>query len=266
MQQLDYYHRLTDESQLIRLVGDIASLDAVLASHELEQSQHMVGIVPLMEGADAIREPEEAEYWWERGLRQIGLAWDDTRYAGGAWRGEDMGLTQEGYQLLEVMASLGFILDVTHMNEKASMAALDRYEGIVVATHSNARAIVDSQRQLSDTQIRRLGEHGGVIGIVLANGFLRPGHRKGEAKQLVTLEHVVAHIDYICQLLGSADHVGIGSDFDGGFGSADIPDELDSVADLSKIATALEQHGYEPKDINKIMSENWLNILRRAWT
>jgi membrane dipeptidase len=166
-----------------------------------------------------------------------------------------------------MMAEFGFILDLTHMSEKATLEALDRYEGIIVATHSNARAITgESQRHLSDSQIRRLGEHGGVIGIVLANSFLRRHHKKGEAKALVTLEHVVAHIDHMCQLVGSADHVGIGSDFDGGFGSADIPAEMDSVADLGQIATSLQQRGYEAADIHKIMGGNWLQLVRRAWS
>ena len=267
MQQLDYYHRLHDESERIRLVTDLASLAEVIASHELEESQRLIGIVPLMEGADPIREPEEAELWWERGLRLIGLAWDNTRYAGGGWRSDSPGLTKEGQHLLAVMAELGFILDLTHMSEKAALEALDRYEGIIIASHSNARALTgESQRHLNDTQILRLGEHGGVIGIVLANAFLRRHHRKGEAKELVTLDHVVAHIDHICQLVGSADHVGLGSDFDGGFGSADIPAEMDSVADLGKIAIALQQRGYETADINNIMGGNWLNILRRAWS
>jgi membrane dipeptidase len=119
---------------------------------------------------------------------------------------------------------------------------------------------------LSDTQIRRLGEHGGVIGIVLANSFLRRRHKKGEAKALVTLDHVIAHVDHMCQLVGSSDHVGIGTDFDGGFGAADIPAELDSAADLNQLATALQQRGYEAADIRKIMGGNWLNILHRAWS
>ena len=267
MQQLDYYHRLHDESELIRLVGDVTALDEVIASHQLEQNKHLIGIVPLMEGADAIREPEEAEYWWERGLRLIGLAWDDTRYAAGAWRGETQGLTKEGYHLLEVMAELGFILDLTHMSEKATLEALDRYEGIAVASHSNVRTISGGdERHLSDTQIRRLGEHGGVMGIVPVNPFLKLDHRKGERKELVTLDHVMAHIDHVCQLLGSADHVGLGTDFDGGFGAADIPAEMDSIADLDKIATGLLQRGYETADIHKIMGKNWLNLLRRAWS
>jgi membrane dipeptidase len=59
--------------------------------------------------------PEELEMWYERGLRVIGPAWDDTRYASGAWRNGRFGLTKAGHHLLEVMGELGFILDLTHM-------------------------------------------------------------------------------------------------------------------------------------------------------
>ncbi len=116
------------------------------------------------------------------------------------------------------MSDLRVILDLTHMSEQATYEALDRYEGPVVATHANARRLVPGERQLSDSQIRRLAERDGVIGVVLLNSFLRPGHKMGDPKEFVTLDNVLAHIDHVCQLLGDARHVGIGSDFDGGFG------------------------------------------------
>lgn len=268
MAQLDYYHRLAGENENIRLVGDMATLQQILDSHQENQEENgrpLLGLVPLMEGADPIREPEEAELWYERGLRLVGLAWNDTRYAAGAWRGSGDGLSEEGYHLLEVMADLGFILDLTHMSEKAVHEAIDRYEGPVVATHSNARALVPGERHLSNEQIRRIGERDGVIGIVLFNAFLRAGYRKGDPKQAVTLDHVVAHIDHVCQVLGDAAHVGIGSDLDGGFGAADIPAEMDSVADLPLIATRLLERGFEENDIANIMGRNWLNLLRRTF-
>jgi membrane dipeptidase len=263
MAQLDYYHRLADEVEAVRLVQELKDLDDVVASHEAGNSP-LLGLVLLLEGADPIREPEAAEEWYERGLRLIGLAWDDTRYSAGAWRGGDRGLTKEGYRLLEVMAELGFILDLTHMSEKATYEALDRYEGPVVSTHSNTRALIPGERQFSDSQIRRLSERGGVIGIVLYNSFLRAGHSKGDPKQLVTLDHVMAHIDHICQVLGDAAHVGLGSDLDGGFGAENIPAEMDSVADFPLIAARLRAFGYEEKDVVNIMGGNWLNLLRRA--
>ncbi|MFQ5398254.1 MAG: dipeptidase [Anaerolineae bacterium] len=261
--QLDYYHRLADEEPYVRLVGSSRDLEAVVASHQ-PGGEPLLGILPLMEGADPIRRPEEVAFWYERGLRVIGLAWDDTRYASGAWRATRSGVSRGGLALLERMAELGMILDLTHLSEPGCYEALDRYEGPVAATHCNTRRIVPGQRQLPDPLIRALGERDGVIGVVLYNRFLRPHHMKGDAKELVTLDHVVAHIDHICQLLGDAGHVGIGSDFDGGFGAADIPAEMDGVKDLSLIAARLAERGYGPDDVANVMGGNWVRLLRRT--
>jgi membrane dipeptidase len=265
MTQLDYYRRLVDvEENQLRLVVDRSSLDEVLASYQ-ESDQPLLGMVPLMEGADSIRQPEELELWVEKGLRIIGLAWDDTRYADGAWRGSRRRLTKEGQELLEVMNEFPLILDLSHMSEKASLEALDQYEGSVIASHSNSRVLVPGERQLSDTQIRALGERGGVMGTVMANGFLRAGHKKGDPKELVTLDHVLAHIDHVCQLLGDARHVGLGTDMDGGFGIDDMPAEIDSVVDLPLIAMKLLDAGYEEADVAQIMGGNWLDLLRSTF-
>jgi len=159
----------------------------------------------------------------------------------------------------------GMLLDATHLADQSFWDALELYDGPVLASHHNCRALVPGDRQLSDDQIRLLGERNGMIGIVLYNCFLKANYFKGEPKEYVTLTHVIAHIDHICQLLGDADHVGIGSDFDGGIGAADIPFELDSVNDLGKIADALKIHGYEETDIQKIMGANWLRLLQNAF-
>ncbi|MEM8858456.1 MAG: membrane dipeptidase [Chloroflexota bacterium] len=273
LKQLDYYHRLADENQSIRLVGDTSQLQEVLDKQNYDfdpetESPPLLGIVPMMEGADPVRDPAELEEWWERGLRIVAPAWDDTRYAKGAWRKSTDGFSKAGYALMEVMTDIGFILDITHLNEPAANQALERYEGHIIASHSNSKRLAPhiDERNLTDRQVHLLGERGGVIGIALYNRFLKKNHVKGERKELVTLEDVVAHIDHYCQLLGSADHVGIGSDLDGGFGYADIPAELNSVADLAKIGEKLAERGYEPADVNKVMGENWVSLLQRAWS
>lgn len=265
VQQLDYYHRLADENELIRLVGDTAALEEVIASQE--GVNPLVGIVPLLEGADPVQDPSELEEWMERGLRIIGPAWDDTRYAAGAQRTTREGFTKDGYALLEVMADLGLILDLTHLNETAVKEALERYDGSIIVSHANCQSLAPhvEQRNLTDNQIRLLGERGGVMGIVLFNHLLRKGHVKGERKELVTLEHVVAHIDHVCQLTGAANHVGLGSALDGGFGWADIPAELNAIADLPLIGKALTERGYETADVAQIMGGNWVRVLRQTW-
>ncbi|MBN1812672.1 MAG: membrane dipeptidase [Anaerolineae bacterium] len=259
--QLDYYHRLADECEQIALIGSRTDLDGVLASQEGEKPQ--VGIVPLMEGADPIREPAEVEMWFERGLRLVGLSWvTGSCYAGGdASPGP---LTDEGRELLEVMAEVGMILDVSHLAEEAFAEAVARFEGRVVASHANPRARVPGRRQLSDDMIRRLAKRDGVIGIVLYNTFLRPGWSKGDPREAVTVADVAAAVDHVCQVVGDVTHVGLGSDFDGGFGAESAPLGMDTVADLECVVPALGEMGYGDEAIAAVMGGNWLRLLREA--
>lgn len=259
--QLDYYHRLSDECEQITLIGSRADLEQVLASQKSETSQ--VGIVPLMEGADPIREPSEAEMWFERGLRMVGLSWRlGSRYAGG--NSVPGRLTDAGRELLAVMADLGLILDVSHLAEESFFEALDRFDGRIIASHSNPRACAPGPRQLSDEMIRRMVERDGVIGIVLFNKFLRPDWGMGDPKEAVALTDVVAAIDHVCQVVGDAAHVGLGSDLDGGFGAESAPAGLDTVADLARIGPVLSEAGYSEEEVAAVLGDNWLRLLRDA--
>jgi len=259
--QLDYYHRLADECEQVALIGARADLDAVLTNWEGETPR--VGIIPLMEGADPIREPAEAEMWFERGVRLVGLSWAaGSRYAGG--NSAPGRLTDAGRELLTVMADLGLILDVSHLAEESFFEALDRFPGWVVASHANPRALVPGPRQLSDEMIRLLVERDGVIGIVSFNSFLRPGWSEGDAKDAVTVADVVAAVDHVCQVVGDARHVGLGSDFDGGFGAESAPAEMDTVADLARVGPALSEAGYGDEDVAAVLGGNWLHLLRAA--
>ncbi len=259
--QMDFYHRLADEDKRIALIGTRADLDGVLAGWEGDAPR--VGILPLMEGADPIREPAEAEFWFERGVRIVGPAWQSgSRYAGGdAAPGP---LTDEGRELLEVLADLEMILDLSHLADKAFFEAADRFEGWTVATHANPRARVPGSRQLSDRMIRRLAERDGVVGIVPYDRFLRPGWTKGDPKNAATVADVAAAIDHVCQVVGDAAHVGLGSDFDGGFGAEGAPAEIDTVADLVRIGPALGEMGYGEEEIAAILGGNWLRLFRSA--
>jgi membrane dipeptidase len=273
--QLDAYHRLTDEHpdqfHLIRARGD---LQAVLKRWNDSPSPILgdgagdrgfpVGIVPLMEGAEGVRHPSELEEWWARGVRMIGPAWTGTRYCGGT--GQPGPLTSDGYALLEAMGSLGFGLDISHMDAKAALQALDVYAGTVIASHANAAALLkglDTNRHLPDDVIRGLLERDGVIGVIPYNRFLLPGWKRGDRRELVTLQHVVAHIDYICQMAGDARHVGIGTDFDGGFGVECAPAEIDTIGDMPKLAALLVEKGYDEGDISAIFGGNWLAKLEQ---
>jgi membrane dipeptidase len=259
--QLDYYHRLAEQSAQVRLVGSRAELEETLRSWEGDEPQ--VGILPIMEGADPILEPAQVDTWFQRGLRAIGPAWrSGSRYAGGD--GQPGRLTEAGRELLDVMAEIGLMLDVSHLSDESVREALDRFEGQVMASHSNPRARVEGERQLPDEIIRRLAERDGVVGVVPFNAFLRPDWTKGDAKDAVSTADVAAAIDHVCQVVGDAEHVGLGSDFDGGFGAESAPAGMDTVADLQRVAEALEQLGYAEGQIEGILGSNWLTLLHRS--
>lgn len=265
--QLDAYHRLVDEHpDKFRLVQTLQDLDEILAHWEQDEvGEHPVGLVVLMEGAEGVRQPPELEEWWQRGVRLIGPAWAGTRFCGGTR--EPGPLTQEGYALLEGMAEFGFTLDLTHMDEQAVLQALDTYSGTIVATHSNPQALLksaDTNRFLSDQVLNGLIERDGIVGIPPFNKFLRWEWTSSEGRDAIPLELVVDHIDYICQLAGNAYHVGIGSDFDGGFGLQSVPADIDTIADLQKLVPLLDKKGYTESDIAAVMGTNWLSLLRQT--
>ncbi len=267
--QILLYRKLADSNpDKFRLIASTKELDAVIEhwSKPLQNDKHHpVGLVYLMEGADGIRSLHELAEWWEMGLRLIGLAWAGTRYCGGT--SEPGPLTDEGRKLLSAMREYNFILDLSHMDEASAVESLDRYEGPIMATHANCAALMpgsDSNRHVPDRVIRGLIERGGVQGVLPLNSFLKVGWNRhsGSRREEVPLDVLIAHIDHICQLAGNADHAAIGSDFDGGFGLQSIPPELDSIADLQKIATKLMERGYGKSDVEKVMGGNWLRFLR----
>jgi membrane dipeptidase len=259
--QVDIYYRLVDDNpEKFRFIFSKLDLQAVLsawAEQEVEDG-YPVGLVLLMENAEGVLAPSELEAWWELGVRLIGPAWAGTRFCGGTK--EPGPLTKEGFALLEVMGDLGFALDLSHMDEIAALQALDHYPGTIVATHANAARLLGnpSNRFLSDRLISGILERDGVIGVVPANNFLRRDWKLLGGRQVVTLDYLIAQIDTICQMAGDAQHVALGSDFDGGFGVQSVPAEIDTIADLWKMVPLLQEKGYSEVDITAILGGNWL--------
>jgi membrane dipeptidase len=261
--QLDYYRRVADEDERVKLIRTRGDLDAHLMRWQGEASKRQVGIVVLMEGADPIVQPDDVKRWYDDGVRLVGLSWSQSRYAGGTRAPGP--LTDDGKKLLKLMNELGMVWDISHLAEESFFQGMDIFQGRVVASHSNCRQYVPTDRQLSDDMLRALLERDAVIGCVLYNRFLQSEWEPTKGKHAVTLkDDVMRHIDRICQLAGNAQHVGIGSDFDGGFGAQSIPSELDSVADLPKLAEVLKAAGYKQSDVDGVMGGNWVRVMQET--
>ncbi|MDR3575670.1 MAG: membrane dipeptidase [Anaerolineaceae bacterium] len=268
--QIDVYQRLCDENpEKFRLVRSRKDLDDVLSAWDRAPADypkvtHPVGIVLSMEGAEGIRGPEELEEWWEAGLRLVGPVWAGTRFCGGTY--QPGAFSSEGFELLDVMAELRYTLDVSHMSDKSTAQALDYYSGPVIASHSNARALIQgaqNERHLTDANIRKLIERDGVIGILPYNRFLNNNWARSDGRNDMRLDLVVGQMDYICQMAGDARHVSLGSDFDGSFGVQSVPLEINTIADLQKLAPLLQIKGYSNADIQAILGGNWRRHLER---
>lgn len=266
-QQLNSYRRLCEQNpDKFRLLDTIADVTDLLDNRRNRGTiGSVVGLVVLMEGGEAIGHPSELDEWWGAGVRIIGPAWAGTRFCGGT--GEPGGLTEEGFALLDSMGDLGFCLDISHMDEQAALQALDNYSGLVIASHANVKSLLEgiaNNRHLSDQVIRMLIQRDGMIGIVPVNNFLKVGWKRGDPREEVPLDSVVAHIDYICQLAGDAYHVGFGTDFDGGFGVQSAPEGIDTIADLQKFIPLLSNKGYSQEDVQAIMGGNWLSKVQHV--
>ena len=227
--QLDQYRRWQDAGHL-RLLAPGVEVAAHLQTYARDPQGTPLGVVLLMEGADPIRTPDELDVWVQAGVQIVGPAWKGTRYAGGT--GVPGGLSALGRELLDAMREQRVTLDTSHLAEQAFWEAVERQPD-VIASHSNARARVPTDRHLSDEMLRRVAANGGMIGVVLYNGFLQAGWARGQPPvPAATLGAMLTHLGEVA----GWDCVGLGSDLDGGFGMHVFPQGLDSAADLGRVA------------------------------
>jgi membrane dipeptidase len=248
-EQLRWYQRIESAGQ-ITFVHSVA---------QLQGAGKLPRAILLLEGADPIRDESDLRMLFDAGLRIVGLAWRQTRFAGGT--GTPGPLTAAGIRLVPMLDRLGIIHDTSHLAEESFWQLLDLTTGPVMASHSNCRAIVPTDRQLSDEMIRAVAARDGVIGINLFDKFLLPPEEFG--KRRATLADVVTHVRRICDLAGNAAHVGLGTDMDGGFGRDQIPVQIETSADLPRLAHALSADGFSDSDILAIMGENWMRFFTR---
>ena len=267
--QLAWYQAMVNEGEMVQ-VSEITSLDAQIKKWEndsIPDSDKPVGFILSLEGADSLVNLSYLEKAYAYGLRALGPAhYGEGRYAGGT--GTEEGFSANGISLLKEMDSLHMILDVTHLTDLGFSQAMEIFKGPVWASHHNCRALVKNQRQLTDDQIRILIERGSVIGGVMDAWMLTDGWIRGVSipkARGTDLNSLIDNFDHICQIAGNANHIAIGSDLDGAFGTEQSPYDLDTITDLQKLPDLLKQRGYSETDISKILHGNWLRFIKKAW-
>jgi membrane dipeptidase len=241
--EVNYYRTCS-----LQLIGDKAELRAYMGGWKKGQ----LAAVLLMEGADPIEDPSQLGAWTDMGVRIIGPAWGGTRYSGGT--GAPGGLTELGRQLLKAMRRKKVILDLSHMAEQAVADAFAMWRGPIMASHSNSRELVPGDRQVTDPTVAEVARRGGVVGVSFYKDHLRKSGR-------ATLDDVVRHIFHHARAAGGPEHIGIGTDLDGGFDSRYAP--FDDLAKLKELRTRLRAQ-FSRAQVEGVMGDNWLEFLGRS--
>jgi len=243
MAEVNYYR-----SCGLPLIGHKAELKAYVRGWK----RGRLAAVLLMEGADPIEDPSQLGAWTGMGVRIIGPAWGGTRYSGGT--GAPGGLTKLGEQLLKAMRRKRVILDLSHMAEQSVQDAFAIWRGPIMASHSNARALVPGDRQITDDTAREVASRDGMLGISFYARHLR---RSGPA----TLDDVVRHTLHLAKAAGGPERMGLGTDLDGGFDAREAP--MKSLAGLRVLQTRLRRH-FNRAQVEGIMGGNWIEFLSRS--
>jgi membrane dipeptidase len=262
--QLAWYRSMEDEGEMVQ-ISTAEALEKHLKLWKTPKDKAPVGYILSLEGADSIVSMNHLEKAYNYGLRAVGPGhYGPGTYAQGTDSAGGIGI--KGRELLKEMENLGMILDATHLCDESFREALDVFHGPVWASHNNCRVFVPHNRQFSDNQINELVDRDAVIGIALDAWMMVPDWIRGKSdpKSMgVSLKLMVDNIDHICQLAGNSLHAGIGSDLDGAFGKEQCPYDLETIADLQKVPLLLTDIGYSEKDIQNIMSDNWISFLRK---
>jgi membrane dipeptidase len=224
----------------------------------------VLAAVAHVEGAEAIDPGLEAlDLWHAAGLRSLGPVWSRPNafahgvpFAFPSSPDTGPGLTSAGRALVRRCAELGIAVDVSHLNEAGfwDIARID--EAPLIASHSGAHALCASSRNLTDAQLDAIGASGGLVGIVFAVEFIR---EDGRLETDTPLAAIVAHARHVADRIG-AEHVALGSDFDG----ATMPDELGDVAGLPRLLDALQAE-FTAAEVEAIAWDNWRRVLEAAW-
>ncbi len=209
---------------------------------------------------------------------------------------EHEGISDFGREVVQEMNSLGIMIDVSHMSDKAFYDVIEISQSPVIASHSNARAVCDNPRNLSDEMLLELAENDGVIQLCLVSDYVAemPAYPERDSARrvlwakydnwsemddsaklaldqeyydmnrkyppnLATVSQFCDHFDHVVDLVG-IDHVGFGSDYDGGAALEDCFD----VTELPNITHELLIRGYSRSDLQKFWSGNLLRVMKEV--
>jgi membrane dipeptidase len=256
----------------------LASIDSILMSIKdnpddfllITRSRHLdelassdkIGFLLSIEGAASIDERFTLlRTYFRLGLRSMALTHNPRNiYAEGCKENRTSGLSQAGENLIREINSLPLLLDMSHVNERCFFEALDIYQKPPIVSHSNARAVHDHFRNLTDEQIKTVAQRNGVIGLNFMSLFTH-----NDIKQ-TSVEHTIDHLDHMVSIAG-INHVGFGPDYTDYLPPPDNQVYVkgsENITEFSSMRNVLSKRGYGEQDIEKIMGANFVRVFKEV--
>lgn len=253
-----YFNHVADvfDREMAANAGVIRPVRTVAQMEENKKAGLMSGLLTIEDGVAVDGKIERVQEFYDRGVRMIALTWNYENSIGFPCSDDPekhmLGLKPFGLEVLARMDELGMIVDTSHLSEGGFWDIVKHGRKPFIASHSCCRALCGHRRNLTDEQLRALGEKGGVCGVNFCTGFLK------NEEGLTTPEDLVRHMKHIADKAGM-DAVALGSDFDG------IGDELafKDYAGMPQVVDALEK-AFSASEVEKICSGNALRVFREV--
>ena len=256
LEMIDVYNRaMAENADLIAPVLKYEDIEKNRAAGKLS------GMLTIEEGAVLKGNPYVVRSLYQLGVRMLTLTWNfenEIGYPNTIVKAEDYdpschyGLKPEGIEIVREMNRVGMIVDVSHLGDDGFWDVVKYCDGPFVASHSNARAVCNHTRNVTDDMIRALADKGGVMGLNFCGDFLNPN---GKSR----VEDMVRHAKHIINI-GGSDILGLGTDYDGIDGDL----ELDHCDKMPLLAQEMERQGFSTEQIEKIFHGNVLRLYREV--
>lgn len=260
------YSEIKESPDKIQLCTSYNEILEAYENHRLAILLSFEGVEPLTNDLDLL------PIFYKLGVRLVGISWSRRNFAADGSHysqqdeGQKGGLTEFGVRLIQMAEDLNMIVDVSHLNDEGFRDVIERARHPVIASHSNARQIASSMRNLTDEQIQALAATGGVIGMNGYNEFVADHYDYGD------IDHLIDHIDHIIGLAG-IEHVGVGLDIchfltginlkPAGNNHPDTFDVIASHQDMLRLTEGLIKRGYGDDQMSLILGGNFLNLYKR---
>lgn len=240
-----FYNEIEENSDDIAFAGSMKDM-------EINRLQGKISAFLTVEEGEVLEgKLQNLRILYRLGVRLITLTWNYPNcigYPNFRWEHKDTGLTSFGEEVVAEMNRLGMIIDVSHISDQGFYDVVRLSKKPFVASHSNARAIENHSRNLTDEMLRKLSEAGGITGLNFAPDFLGDGG---------SIEAMIRHISHIVNTAG-IDVMAIGSDFDG-IGPITA---VKNAGEMYKLREALSKAGFSAGDSDKIMYKNAKRVIK----